>query len=82
MSYNCKYCDREYSSVASLTSNSCARRPDGSNKRKHALYEGGEKDKYTCNNSGRECSSISSLTSNTCARHTDGLNKGKHQPAF
>ncbi len=82
MSYNCKHCGREYSSVASLASNSCARHPDGPNKGKHALYEGGEKDKYTCKNCGREYSSISALTANTCARHPDGSNKGKHQPAL
>ena len=82
MSYNCKYCGREYPSVSSLTSNTCARHPDGPNKRKHSLYEGSEKDKYTCKNCGREYGSISSLTSNTCAKHPDGSNKGKHEPAL
>jgi hypothetical protein len=82
MSYYCKYCGRNASTVSSLTSGTCLRHPDGANKGKHALYEGDEKSRYTCKNCGRDASSLSSLTSGTCLRHPDGPNKGKHQPAL
>jgi len=80
--YHCKYCGNSASSVSSLTSAACFRHPDGPNKGKHALYEGGEKSQYTCKNCGNKFSSLSSLTSSACFRHPDGANKGKHAPAL
>jgi len=80
--YYCKHCGRDASSVSSLVSGFCIRHPDGANKGKHVLYEGGEKSRYTCRNCGRDSSSLSSLTSAFCIRHPDGANKGRHQPAL
>lgn len=34
--YTCKYCGKNYSNLASLTSDNCWRHPDGSYKGKHA----------------------------------------------
>jgi DNA-directed RNA polymerase subunit RPC12/RpoP len=82
MNYYCKYCGAKNSSVASLTSSSCARHPDGVNKGKHALYEGAEKPKYECKHCGASNSSLASLTASTCPRHPLGANKGKHEPAL
>lgn len=82
MNYHCKYCGHKASSVSSLTGSSCSRHPDGPNRGKHALYEGGEKSRYTCKYCGSHSSSISSLTGSSCSRHPDGANKGKHQPAL
>lgn len=80
--YYCKYCGRKFSSIRSLTSESCARHPDGSNKGKHVLYEGSEKSEYFCTYCGRKFSSLRSLTSETCSRHPDGRSKGRHNPAL
>jgi len=78
----CEYCGYSASSVSGLTSGWCSRHPDGSNKGKHKLYEGGEKTKYTCKYCGYGASSISGLTSGWCSRHPAGSNKGKHLPAL
>jgi hypothetical protein len=80
--YYCKYCGFKSPSVSHLTGNSCSRHPSGSNKGKHALYEGLEKSKYTCKNCGQESPSLTHLTANNCPRHSDGSNKGKHEPAI
>ena len=80
--YYCEYCGQQYSDVSSLTANSCSRHPDGPNKWKHKLYEGGEKSQYTCKYCGQKYSDIRNLTANSCSRHPDGPNKGKHAPAL
>jgi len=80
--FYCEYCGSNYSSVSSLTAGSCSRHPDGANKGRHKLYEGGEKPKYTCKFCGSAYSSISSLTSGSCSRHPNGSNKGHHSPAL
>ena len=80
--YYCEYCGARYSSVSSLTGNSCGRHPDGSHKGKHKLYEGGEKSQYTCKYCGTKFNSLSSLTGNSCGRHPDGSHKGRHAPAL
>lgn len=80
--YYCEYCGTKFSSVSSLTSSSCSRHPDGSNKGKHKLYEGSEKPQYVCKYCGTKFSSLSSLTSSSCSRHPAGSNKGKHAPAL
>jgi DNA-directed RNA polymerase subunit RPC12/RpoP len=80
--FYCEYCGAKYSSVSSLTSNSCPKHPLGSNKGKHKLYEGSEKAQYTCKYCGAKYSTISSLTSNSCPKHPNGSNKGKHAPAL
>ena len=80
--YYCEYCGQKYSVVRNLTANSCSRHPDGPNKGKHKLYEGGEKSQYTCKYCGQKYSDIRNLTANSCSRHPDGPNKGKHAPAL
>jgi predicted nucleic acid-binding Zn ribbon protein len=80
--YYCKYCGHKASTVQSLTFGYCTRHPDGSNKGRHALYEGGEKSQYTCKNCGSNFRNLVSLTSGYCTRHPDGSNKGRHQPAL
>jgi predicted nucleic acid-binding Zn ribbon protein len=82
MNYYCKNCGNKYSSISSLTSNSCARHPLGAGKGKHELYEGSEKSKYQCKYCGNSYTSISSLTGNSCSRHPLGAGKGKHSPAM
>ena len=80
--FYCACCGANFSSVSSLTSNSCQRHPNGSNKGKHILYEGSEKSQYTCKYCGAKFSTLSSLTSNSCSKHPSGSNKGKHAPAL
>jgi len=80
--YYCEYCGTKASSVASLTSSTCQRHPNGPHKGKHKLYEGIEKNKYTCKYCGQTFSSISSLTASTSQRHPNGPHKGKHVPAL
>lgn len=80
--FYCECCGQKFSSVSSLTSNTCSRHPHGVGKGKHKLYEGSEKSKYTCKYCGQSFSSISSMTLNNCPRHPDGVNKGKHKPAL
>jgi len=78
----CKYCGYKASSIQNLTINSCLRHPLGSNKGKHALYEGDETGPYECKYCGTSASSIHSLTGNHCSRHPLGSNKGNHEPAL
>lgn len=80
--FYCEYCGQKYSSVSSLTANSCSRHPNGPCKGKHKLYEGSEKSQYVCKYCGQKYSSLSSLTGISCYRHPDGPNKGKHAPAL
>jgi protein-arginine kinase activator protein McsA len=80
--YYCEYCGQKFRSVANLTQNWCLRHPDGTNKGKHKLYEGREKNKYTCKYCGMSYNSISALTLNWCLKHPEGTNKGKHAPAL
>lgn len=80
--FYCEYCGTAYQSVRTLTACSCPRHPDGANKGKHKLYEGGEKDQYTCKYCGTKYSSLRSLTACSCPRHPNGSNKGKHSPAL
>ena len=46
--YYCEYCGKKFPDVRTLTSATCPRHPDGSNKGHHKLYEGCEKQEYTC----------------------------------
>ncbi len=80
--YYCKHCGTKYSSISSLTAGSCFRHPAGSNKGKHALYEGAEKSRYECKFCGTGYSSLSSLTAGSCYRHPIGSNKGRHEAAL
>jgi len=80
--FYCKYCGTQNTSVASLISSACSRHPDGTNRGKHALYEGIEKAQYTCKYCGTKSHSIASLTSSDCSRHPNGTNKGKHAVAM
>ncbi len=80
--YYCEYCGQKFSSVTTLTANTCSRHPNGPAKGKHKLYEGGEKSKYTCKYCGKQFTSLAILTANTCARHPNGSHKGKHAPAL
>lgn len=73
--FYCKWCGTKHSTVASLTTNSCSRNPEG---KKHALYEGSEKSEYTCKYCGNKHSTLTSLTLNSCSKSP---NK-KHQPAL
>lgn len=80
--YYCEYCGHKFPTVQLLTSGTCARHPEGSNKGKHKLYEGSEKSKYTCKYCGKEFTSIMLMTGSTCPRHPKGSNKGNHAPAL
>ncbi len=82
MNYYCKYCGTKAASISTLTAATCFRHPAGSNKGKHALYQGAEKPKYECQHCGTSNSSLSSLTAATCFRHPLGANKGKHEPTL
>ncbi|MEL5894525.1 hypothetical protein AAE250_13645 [Bacteroides sp. GD17] len=80
--FYCEYCGHKFPTVQSLTSGTCPRHPDGSNKGRHKLYEGSEKSKYTCKYCGHEFSSIMQMVGGTCPRHPKGSNKGGHAPAL
>lgn len=80
--YYCEYCGQKFSSVRSLTMNTCSRHPDGVGRGKHKLYEGSEKSQYTCKYCGQMFSSLIAMTVNRCPRHPQGLGKGKHAPAL
>lgn len=80
--FYCEYCGASSSSIQTLTGTPCNRHPDGYNKGRHKLYEGGEKSKYTCKYCGVSASSIQSLTNAPCNRHPNGYNKGRHVPAL
>jgi len=73
--FYCKWCGQKYTSVAGLTSNSCAKNPEG---KKHALYEGSEKSQYVCKFCGRKYTSLTGLTMNSCSNSPTK----KHQPAL
>jgi hypothetical protein len=73
----CKCCGSKSYSVASLTSSSCSKNPEGS---KHALYEGSEKPKYTCKYCGTTSYSIASLTGSSCSKNPSS--KKYHSPAM
>lgn len=73
--FYCKWCGSKSPSVSSLTSNPCSKNPEG---KKHALYEGSEKDKYTCKYCGISSPSMSSMTSNPCSKSPTK----KHHPAL
>jgi C4-type Zn-finger protein len=80
--YYCKNCGYKNSSVATLTSVSCHRHPNGPSKGKHELYQGEEKSQYTCKYCGYKNSTIATLTAGNCHRHPNGVSKGKHSPAI
>ena len=80
--FYCEYCGQSFPSVSSLTNGSCIRHPNGNNKGRHKLYEGGEKSQYTCKYCGQNYPNIASLTASSCARHSSGSYKGKHAPAL
>ena len=61
-----EYCGHRFSNVRLLTSGSCPRHPDGSNKGRHKLYQGGEKTRYTCKYCGRQFPSILVMVGGTC----------------
>ncbi|MBW5410173.1 hypothetical protein E6A50_07305, partial [Brachyspira hampsonii] len=69
-------------SIASLTSGYCLKHPNGPNKGKHKLYEGGEKSEYFCKYCGAKNKSLQSLVNGYCLKHPNGPNKGKHAPAL
>ncbi|MBQ5570701.1 MAG: hypothetical protein IIT45_09705 [Treponema sp.] len=79
--FYCEYCGQKYSSISSLTANTCSRHPNGFCKGIHKPYEGAEKSQYECKYCGRQFSSISSMTANTCSKHPNGFCKGNHSPA-
>ena len=78
----CKYCGHKARDVRSLTGNACMRHPEGAGKRRHAVYEGGEKSQYTCKRCGKRAGDIGSLTAARCPRHPAGPGKGWHEPAL
>lgn len=80
--YYCEYCGHRFTSVRLLTSATCPRHPDGSNKGRHKLYEGTEKKQYTCKYCGHKFPSIMVMTGGTCVNHPKGSNKGRHAPAL
>ena len=80
--FYCEYCGTKSARVASLVSGYCPRHPNGPNKGKHKLFEGGEKTAYTCKYCGINNRNLSSLTSGYCPRHPSGPNKGRHAPAL
>lgn len=80
--YYCEYCGHKFPSVQLLTSGTCSRHPDGSNKGRHKLYEGSEKSKYTCKYCGKEFSTIMQMVGGSCPHHPKGGNKGNHAPAL
>lgn len=80
--FYCEDCGKPYPSVQQLTNGLCPRHPDGSNRGKHKLYEGGEKKKYTCKHCGKEYPTIAAMVIGPCPRHPKGSNHGKHAPAL
>ena len=73
--FYCKWCGIKYTSISSLTSNSCSKNPEG---KKHALYEGSEKAQYACKWCGTKYTSLSGLTTNSCSKSPTK----KHHPAL
>ncbi len=80
--FYCEYCGTKSPRVSSLVSGYCPRHPNGPNKGKHKLYEGGEKTEYTCKYCGINNRNLSTMTSGFCVRHPKGPNKGRHSPAL
>ena len=80
--FYCEYFGKPYPSVQQLTNGLCPHHPDGSNRGKHKLYEGGEKKKYTCKHCGKEYPTIAAMVIGPCPRHPKGSNHGKHAPAL
>lgn len=80
--YYCEYCGHKFPSVRQLTSATCPRHPDGSNKGHHKLYEGSEKSEYTCKYCGKKFPSIQVMVGGLCVNHPKGSNKGGHAPAL
>ncbi|AEM22448.1 hypothetical protein Bint_1832 [Brachyspira intermedia PWS/A] len=80
--FYCEYCGTIYSSIGALTGGACIKHPDGPNKGKHKLYEGGEKSDYFCKYCGNKYHTIASLTNGHCIKHPNGPNKGYHSPAL
>ena len=80
--YYCEYCGHKFTSVRQLTSGTCPRHPDGSNKGRHKLYEGSEKSEYTCKYCGKKFPSIQVMVGGQCVNHPKGENKGHHAPAL
>lgn len=80
--FYCEYCGHKFPNVRLLTSGSCPRHPDGSNKGRHKLYEGSEKTKYTCKYCGKQFPTIQVMVGGTCPYHPKGSNKGAHAPAL
>ncbi|WP_300369617.1 hypothetical protein [Brachyspira sp.] len=80
--FYCEYCGNKYSTIATLTNGTCIKHPDGPNKGKHKLYEGGEKSDYFCKYCGNRYHTIASLTNGHCIKHPNGPNKGYHSPAL
>ncbi|MGN0866643.1 MAG: hypothetical protein ACI4SG_03065 [Oligosphaeraceae bacterium] len=80
--FYCRYCGEKFLSISSLTGQCCPRHPAGTNKGKHALYEGAEKSQYFCKHCGAKFSSLRYLTGQCCPRHPAGTNKGRHEPAL
>lgn len=79
--YYCEYCGHKFPSIRLLTSGTCAFHPDGSNKGKHKLYEGSEKESYNCKYCGRSFKQIIHMRV-SCPQHPKGQNKGRHVPAL
>ena len=72
--FYCKYCGKEYKTVADLTRNSCNKNP---NSKYHAPYEGSEKSKYACKYCGKEYKTIADMTRNSCNKNP---NSKYHEP--
>jgi DNA-directed RNA polymerase subunit RPC12/RpoP len=80
--YYCENCGSKSSSIQDLTTNNCAKHPNGINKGRHSLYQGTEKSQYFCKYCGSKSSSIKDLTANKCFNHPNGVSKGFHSPAL
>lgn len=82
INHYCEYCGHRFPTVKLLTSATCPRHPDGSNRGRHKLYEGTEKKEYTCKHCGKKFPSIMVMAGGTCPNHPKGANKGSHAPAL
>ena len=66
--FYCKYCGVRFSSIMSLTRNSCNYSPT----KYHVLYEGSERNQYTCKYCGIKYNNLQTLVKNTCQRNPQG----------
>ncbi len=66
--FYCKYCGIKYSSVMSLTRNTCNYSPT----KYHVLYQGSERAKYTCKYCGIKYNNLQTLVRNTCQKNPKG----------